>query len=210
MTTPQPPNDCPPLHRRDLDPDPFRQFAAWFQAAAETKPVEPNAMTLATAGPSGRPSARTVLLKEHDARGFVFFTSYEGRKGQELAVNPQADLLFYWDQLARQVRIGGRVEKVSRAESEAYWRTRPRASQLGAWASHQSEPIADRETLEARYRAEEERYAGRDVPLPPAWGGYRLVPDRFEFWQGRAHRLHDRFRYTLRSGGQWLIERLCP
>lgn len=198
------------LSRRDLAPDPFEQFRRWFAEAEEVEPPEPNAMTLATATRDGRPSARMVLLKGVDERGFVFYTNYESRKGRELAENPWAALVFWWPHMARQVRVEGRVEKVSEAESDAYFRTRPRGSQIGAWASRQSTVIASRAELEARYRQYEAEFEGREVPRPPYWGGYRLVPEVFEFWQGRLNRLHDRFRYRKQPDGSWVIERLAP
>ncbi|MDQ7028382.1 MAG: pyridoxamine 5'-phosphate oxidase [Ardenticatenia bacterium] len=198
------------LYRRDLAANPFEQFRRWFAEAQVAELPEPNAMTLSTASRDGRPSGRMVLLKEVDERGFVFYTNYESRKGHELAKNPWAALTFWWPHMARQVRVEGRVEKVSPAESDAYFRTRPRGSQIGAWASPQSAVLSSRAELEARYRDFEARFAKRDVPRPPHWGGYRLIPDAFEFWQGRLNRLHDRFRYRRGSGGTWVIERLAP
>jgi pyridoxamine 5'-phosphate oxidase len=196
------------LEAHDLDPDPFAQFAAWFQEAVARGVPEPNAMTLATAARDGTPSARVVLLKGFDERGFTFYSNYESRKGRELAENPRAAIVCYWPGLERQVRIGGTVERVSREESEAYFRSRPLGSRLGAWASRQSAPIAGREVLEERLREVEEEFRDGEVPLPPFWGGYRLAPANFEFWQGRPSRLHDRFRYTRDDGGEWTIERL--
>ncbi len=198
------------LFRHDLAADPFEQFRLWFAEAEATEPPEPNAMTLATASRDGRPSARMVLLKGVDERGFVFYTNYESRKGHELAENPWGALTFWWPHMARQVRVEGYVEKVSPAESDAYFRTRPRGSQIGAWASPQSAVLPSRAELETRYREYEARFAGRDVPRPPHWGGYRLVPHTFEFWQGRLNRLHDRFRYRRDESGAWIIERLAP
>lgn len=193
-----------------LDPNPFVQFRRWFADAVEAKLKDPNAMTLATATPDGAPAARVVLLKDIDDRGLVFFTNYESRKGIELAANPRAALCFFWAPLERQVRVEGRVEKVTREESEAYFRTRPRGSQLGAWASRQSAAIAGREPLEARMAELERQYPdGAEVPCPPWWGGYRVVPDAFEFWIGRPSRLHDRFRYSP-AGGGWAVARLAP
>jgi pyridoxamine 5'-phosphate oxidase len=199
----------PGLRIDDLDPDPTAQFHRWLRAAEGAGVALPEAMTLATASSSGRPSVRTVLLKGADADGFVFYTNYESRKGRELAENPHAAVVFYWHALGRQVRVEGTVTKLSEAESEAYFRTRPLGSRLGAWASPQSEVIADREPLEKRVGELEAEYAGGEVPLPPFWGGYRLQATTVEFWQHRADRLHDRFRYR-RAGHAWTIERLAP
>jgi pyridoxamine 5'-phosphate oxidase len=189
-------------HTLSLDPDPLRQFQAWFEEGGS------DAVTLATATPDGAPSARTVLLKGADERGFVFHTNYESRKGRELAANPRGALLFYWAEPGRQVRVEGRVEQVARNESEAYFRTRPRGGQLAAWASAQSEPIESREALERRFAETQAEYPG-EVPLPPHWGGFRLVPEVYEFWEHRENRLHDRFRYRA-EGGEWVIDRLSP
>jgi len=197
------------LSEGELDPDPIRQFHRWFEAATLSAIPEPNAMVLATASPAGRPSARIVLLRGYDERGFVFFTNYESRKGRELEANPHAALVFHWHDLERQVRVEGPVVRSAVEESDAYFQSRPAGSRLGAWASHQSEVIADREILEARIRALELEYADRPIPRPEHWGGYRVVPTVIEFWQGRPSRLHDRLRYT-RSEGGWLIERLSP
>jgi pyridoxamine 5'-phosphate oxidase len=198
------------LRRNDLDPDPIKQFANWFTAAIEAGIRDVNAMSLATAGPDARPSVRIVLLKGFDQDGFVFFTNYESQKGKQLEANPYAALGFYWIELDRQIRIGGKVEKTSRRESLTYFRSRPPGSQLSAWASRQSEVIDARRVLDARMAEMTERFAGKPVPLPPHWGGYRLKPDGIEFWQGRPNRLHDRFRYTRQPDGNWLIERLAP
>jgi pyridoxamine 5'-phosphate oxidase len=200
----------PGLHRRDLDPDPIKQFANWFTAAIEAQIRDVNAMSLATASAAGRPSVRIVLLKGFDHDGFVFFTNYESEKGRQLEANPYAALAFYWVEVDRQIRISGKTTKTSREESERYFHSRPLGSQLGAWASRQSEAVDARRILEARMAQISERFAGKPVPLPPHWGGFRLQPDQIEFWQGRANRLHDRFRYTLQDEGGWLLERLSP
>lgn len=193
----------------NLNADPFLQFNHWFQEAQNAQVLEANAMTLATASSQGRPSCRTVLLKGIDSKGLLFFTNYDSRKGIELASNPFACVTFYWSELERQVIIDGRVEKISREESQAYFNLRPRGSQLSAWASHQDQVISSREDLEESYHRYENMYAGEAIPLPPYWGGYRLLPDRFEFWQGRVNRLHDRFRYLLKND-VWHIDRLAP
>ena len=198
------------LHEHEVDPDPIRQFAHWFEQARRTTSGEVNAMTLATATPDGIPSARIVLLKDVDERGFVFYSNYESRKGRELAANPNAALVFYWPELERQVRISGTVERVTRDESARYFHSRPFGSRIGALASRQSEPLPDRDELEERVHRLTLEYRGREVPLPPAWGGYRLVPAALEFWQGRPGRLHDRLRYTRAADGTWTIERLSP
>ena len=198
------------LARDSIDTDPFRQFEHWFQEALKAEVLEPNAMTLATVDAQGHPSARIVLLKRVDSNGFVFFTNYQSSKGQQLAANPQAALVFFWKELERQVRIEGRVEKISRAESERYFQSRPRGSQIGAAASNQSQVVANRTVLETRFQDLEARYAEQDIPTPAHWGGYRLTPDLLEFWQGRRNRLHDRLRYRLLDSGDWSIERLEP
>lgn len=197
------------LNESDMRDNPVEQFADWLNEAIDAQIVEPNAMTLATATADGRPSARTVLLKGFDERGFVFYTNYESQKGRELARNPQAALVFYWAGLARQVRVSGRVERMSRQESEAYFRTRPPGSRLSAVASPQSQVIPSRELLERRVVELEATYPDGDVPLPDFWGGYRVRPEVVEFWQGRPNRLHDRLRYRL-DGGLWRLERLAP
>ena len=197
------------LDERDVAPDPLVQFQQWFDDARRAELPEPNAMTLATATADGVPSARVVLLKAADQRGFTFFTDYRSQKGRELEANSRAALVFYWGELERQVRIAGTVSRLPREESEAYFRTRPRESRLGAWSSHQSAPLPDRDTLEARFREVSARYPGDEVPTPPYWGGYILRPDTLEFWQGREGRLHDRVRYRREAGG-WRIERLSP
>jgi pyridoxamine 5'-phosphate oxidase len=190
--------------------DPFEQFRGWYdEARAETTIVEPNAMTLATVGADGRPSARIVLLRGFDERGFAFFTNYESRKGHELGVHPDAALLFYWANLERQVRIEGLVARLDAGESDAYFAQRPRGHRVGAWASPQSRPVADRAALDAAVHAVEERFEGREVERPPFWGGFRVAPVRFEFWQGRRNRIHDRIVYE-REPGAWRILRLGP
>jgi pyridoxamine 5'-phosphate oxidase len=202
-------HDDHPLSADELDADPVAQFQRWFEEATETGIALPHAMALATADAEGRPSVRHVLLRGIDRRGFVFYTNRESRKGRELAANPQAALVFFWTSLDRQVSARGPVEPVSDEESDAYFASRPRDAQIGAWASHQSEPLDSREALDARVREAEAHHAGAEVPRPPYWGGYRVVPDEFEFWQGRRHRLHDRFVYR-RDGEGWTIRRLSP
>jgi pyridoxamine 5'-phosphate oxidase len=186
------------------------QFAAWFADAAAYGLPEPNAMVVATASADGRPSARTVLLKEYDERGFTFFTNYESRKGSELAANPYAGLVFPWFPMQRQVIVAGAVERVSRAETEEYFASRPRGSQLGAWASPQSRVLADRAAVEAGLAAAAERFGDGPVPAPPHWGGLRVMPETVEFWQGRSNRLHDRLRFRRTEEGSWVVERLAP
>jgi len=196
------------LDEGDVDPDPFMQFGKWMEEAILAKALEPTAMTLSTLDARGRPSGRIVLLKGADPRGFVFFTNYESRKGRDLDAHPVAGLTFLWKELERQVRIEGRVEKVSAAESDAYYATRPLGSRVGAWASPQSQAIAGRQWLEKRWEELGRQYGG-EPPRPPHWGGYRVLPDHFEFWQGRASRLHDRIVYD-RTGDAWTISRLAP
>jgi pyridoxamine 5'-phosphate oxidase len=197
------------LNEKDLARDPYRQFEKWFQEAQAAKLIEPNAMTLCTTTRDGRPSGRTMLLKGVDGRGFVFFSNYEGRKSRELHDNPKAALVFPWLALERQVIVEGTVTKVPREESEAYFHSRPRLNQLAAWVSQQSAIISGRSVLEDSMKMLEQKYAGREVPLPPHWGGWRLAPETVEFWQGRRSRLHDRLRYR-REKDAWLIERLAP
>ena len=192
-----------------LDPDPTEQFRTWLDEAIHAQLLEPNAMTLATVDESGQPSARVVLLKGLDERGFVFYSNYESRKAQEIAGNAKVALVFNWLGLERQVRVQGEVSKVSREESLAYFKSRPHTSQLGAWASHQSQVIEGREVLEERLAELQNEYNEGEVPLPPFWGGYRVNPHAVEFWQGRPSRLHDRFLYSLEGDG-WRIERLAP
>jgi pyridoxamine 5'-phosphate oxidase len=198
------------LDAGDVDRNPFRQFEAWFAQALDAQLPEPNTMTLATVDSRGRPSARIVLIKGVDERGFVFFTNYDSRKGREIADNPHASLLFYWIELERQVRIEGTVVKASAAESDQYYESRPLGSRIGAWASEQSQVIESRAVLEAREKEISAKY-GEHPPRPPHWGGYRLIPDAIEFWQGRPSRLHDRLLYTRAvEGGDWQIARLSP
>jgi pyridoxamine 5'-phosphate oxidase len=197
------------LSEEELNPDPIRQFGLWMEQAVASGVAEPNAMTLATATPEGRPSARMVLLKEFDERGFVFYTNYSSVKAEQLAANPFAALVFYWSELERQVRIEGEVTKVAKEESAAYFRVRPRASQIGAHASPQSARIANRSWLEDRFRQLSDAFEGSEVPLPEDWGGYRVRPEVVEFWQGRPSRLHDRLAYR-RTENRWRIDRLSP
>jgi pyridoxamine 5'-phosphate oxidase len=221
------------LRRRDLAVDPITQFKLWFDQATGVRrsgrvrrfciqlhkflftpgaspSPEVNAAILATANKNGMPSARVVLLKGVDQRGFIFFTNYESRKGRDLVDNPNAALAFYWPDQERQVCITGEATRISREESEAYFETRPRDSRLGAWASHQSEPVESRSDLERRWQEYEAKFPSGEIPMPPYWGGYVLVPVRIEFWQGRPRRLHDRFVYGKRADGKWDIDRLCP
>jgi pyridoxamine 5'-phosphate oxidase len=198
------------LNEAELHPDPIEQFRRWFAEALEAAVQEPNAMTLATATPDGRPSARVVLLKGVDDRGLLFYTSYDSRKGRELEANPHAALVFFWPELERQVRVTGIVRKLPPDESYAYFRTRPVGSRLAAWASRQSEPIPDRAALETQLAEVRERFPGEEIPLPPHWGGYVVEPESIEFWQGRPSRLHDRLRYDRRPDGGWAITRLSP
>ena len=198
------------LLETDLAADWTGQFAAWFTAATEFGLPEPNAMIVATADASGRPSARTVLLKEYDERGFVFFTNYESRKGRELAGNPYASLVFPWFVMHRQVIVAGPVERVTRYETEEYFASRPRGSQLGAWASAQSSVLSGRAAVEAGLTAAVDRFGDGPVPAPPHWGGLRVLPETVEFWQGRSNRLHDRLRFRRTSDGPWVVERLAP
>ena len=193
----------------DVAPDPIAQFIQWFDEARRAELLEPNAMTLATSTPDGTPSARIVLLKEVDDRGFVFYTDYRSRKGEELAANPRAALVFLWKELERQVRVTGSVERVSREESETYYRSRPLGSRIGAWASHQSAVIPGRDWLVDEVSKVQAAHPDEDIPLPPHWGGFRVAPDEVEFWQGRSSRLHDRIRYR-RTSSNWQRERLSP
>ena len=198
------------LDRGELAAAPLAQFEAWFQQARAAALPEPNAMTLGTVDAAGRPATRIVLLKAVDTRGFSFFTNYESRKGRELAANPRAALTLFWAELERQVHVRGSVSKLSRDESAAYFKQRPRGSRLGAWASEQSQVIASRAVLEEKLQQLEKKFPDENIPVPPHWGGYVLAPEELEFWQGRPNRLHDRFRYAKQSDGMWLIERLSP
>ncbi len=211
-TAPTPRRDSalPALRKAEMLRDPFAQFRAWLDEEVRIGLRLPAAMIAATATKDGRPSVRTVLLNGFDERGFVFYTNYESRKAQELAENSMGAVLFYWAETGRQVRAEGPVVKTSAEESDAYFRGRPRDSQLSAWASRQSEAIEGREVLEARVTELTDRFQGQDVPRPPFWGGYRLIPETFEFWQSRPNRLHDRMRYRRLADGQWRIERLSP
>ena len=198
------------LNKKDAHPNPFEQFTLWFDQAVAAKLPEPNAMTLATATPDGKPSARMVLLKGYDERGFVFYTNYKSRKGQQLLANPWGAIAFWWTQLERQVRIEGQIEQVSAEESDAYFHSRPQDSQLGAWASEQSQVIDSREVLEQRLQQLKKEYETKTIPRPPYWGGFRLIPVAIEFWQGRPSRLHDRLLYQRTEEGSWMIQRLSP
>ncbi|MEH2012992.1 pyridoxamine 5'-phosphate oxidase [Nostoc sp.] len=198
------------LSELEVDLNPFIQFQKWFDQALAGQLPEPNAMTIATATPDGKPSARMVLLKDFDQRGFVLFTNYNSHKGQELAENPQAALVFWWAELERQVRISGYVEKVSETESDQYFDSRPVNSRLGAWVSNQSEAIESREVLERRLQELKSKYENQEIPRPPHWGGLRVIPTEIEFWQGRPSRLHDRLLYSRLDNGTWNIKRLSP
>ena len=198
------------LSETDADRNPFKQFQVWFDQALAAQLPEPNAMTVATVTKSGKPRARVVLLKNFDERGFVFYTNYHSHKGQELADNPQAAIAFWWAELERQVRIEGRVLKVSDRESDEYFHSRPFNSRLGAWASEQSQVIESREVLEQSLQDLKTKYENQDIPRPPHWGGFRVIPTAIEFWQGRPSRLHDRLLYSLLDDGSWQIERLSP
>ncbi len=197
------------LRKDEMLENPIAQFDAWMQEAIEAQLSQPNACTLATATKDGRPSARIILLKNTSADGFVFYTNYDGRKGKELQENPFAALVFLWPSLSRQVRVNGRVDKVDGATSDAYFKSRPRGSKLGAWASPQSEVVVDRDVLESSLRKYETKFSDQEIPRPPHWGGFCLIPDSVEFWQGRPSRLHDRLQYK-RNESVWTIERLAP
>ena len=198
-----------PLLEQDLRSDPIVQLKAWVRSAEDAGMKEPEAMIIASATPDGKPSARVVLLKSLDERGLVFYTNYESRKGKELKKNPSVAAVFYWDILLRQVRVEGEVSILAQEESASYFRTRPLESRIGAWASKQSTVVPNRESLDEAFERKKKEFEGREVPLPPFWGGFLLVPRVFEFWQGRENRLHDRIRYS-RSGSTWVIERLAP
>ena len=198
------------LDREDLDDDPILQFEDWFRYACETVPMDPNAVVVSTVDERNRPSSRTVLLKSFDENGFVFYTNYESRKAQQIENNPWVSLLFFWSEAARQVKIRGKAEKIPTAESLKYFLSRPRGSQIGAWVSAQSSIISSRSLLESKFQEIKKKFKDKEVPLPSFWGGYRVVPDQIEFWQGRENRLHDRFLYTRQPGGRWEIERLAP
>lgn len=198
------------LEEPGADGDPIKQFEKWYAEARVAGLDEPGAAALATVSSEGQPSARMVIVREASSRGFVFYTNYRSQKGRELAANPRASLVFYWPELGRQVRVTGQTAKISRGETEEYFRTRPRGAQLSAWASWQSSVIPDRSVLERRIQKLESRYAGADIPAPPGWGGYRLRPETMEFWQGRENRLHDRLRYSRKANGRWMVERLAP
>ena len=198
------------LDLADLDANPFAQFDNWMREAIETQVIEPNAMTLATADAAGRPAVRTVLLKGFDERGFVFYSNYESAKARDLAANPKVALLFPWLALERQVSAMGIAQKITATESLKYFLSRPRESQIGAWASRQSEVISTRALLESKFAEMKARFVNGEIPLPDQWGGYRVTPQSFEFWQGRPNRLHDRFKYTMQSDGSWTIARLMP
>jgi pyridoxamine 5'-phosphate oxidase len=198
------------VRRKDLHRDPFEQFELWFQQACDANLLEPNAMSLATASAKAEPSIRIVLLKYFDREGFVFFTNYESRKARQIAENPQVALLFFWSALERQVQILGTAKRIPTADSLKYFATRPRGSQIGAWCSQQSSAISSRKMLEMKFEEMKRKFFNREVPLPSFWGGYRVFPHSFEFWQGRTNRLHDRFLYSRQENNSWEIQRLSP
>ena len=197
------------LSEKDVDKDPVKQFEKWFKEAVDAKVNEPNAMTLATVDTHHKPSSRIVLLRNFSDRGFVFYTNYSSKKGKDIEQNPFSCLNFFWPELERQVRVEGKLVKQTDAESDSYFNSRPRTSQLGAWVSQQSEVLKSREDLDKSYSVLEKKYEGKEIPRPPFWGGYNLIPDSIEFWQGRPSRLHDRIRYAL-DQNKWKIERLFP
>lgn len=199
-----------PLKKNEVNKDPISQFSTWFDEAVDAVKDDPNAMLLSTVNREGRPSSRTVLLKGFDEKGFIFYTNYNSRKAEHIEENSAVSLTFYWPGLMRQIHIEGKAEKVSAEKSDAYFNTRPSSSRLSAWASHQSEKVADREQLEKQLKETERKFAGKEIPRPPHWGGYCVKPDRIEFWQGRLNRLHDRICYRLQENGEWDIERLSP
>jgi len=198
------------LDREDLADDPVIQFEEWFRYACETVPMDPNAVSLSTVDSQNKPSSRTVLLKYFDENGFVFFTNFESKKAEHIVANANVALLFFWSDAARQVKIQGTAEKIPASETLKYFVSRPRGSQIGAWVSAQSSVISSRSLLEAKFQEIKRKFKNKDVPLPSFWGGYRVVPEEIEFWQGRRNRLHDRFQYTRRQDGGWDIERLAP
>ena len=198
------------LDREDLNEDPIVQFEDWFRYACETVPMDPNAVSIATVDEDNRPSSRTVLLKYFDEKGFVFFTNFESKKAEHIENNPSVAMLFFWSDAARQVKIRGKAERIPTSETLKYFVSRPRGSQIGAWVSSQSSVISSRSLLENKFQELKTKFRNKDVPLPSFWGGYRVVPDQIEFWQGRRNRLHDRFQYTLSDDGHWSIERLAP
>lgn len=197
------------LSKKDLNPDPFKQFRNWITDAEKAKIPEPYAFTLSTANGNASPSSRTVLLKGYDSVGLLFFTNYESRKGKEIEENPRVSALFYWSQLERQLLVEGKCQKLSQDLSSEYFKKRPRKAQITAWSSKQDQPIASRDALEEQYQMVELKFRGKEIPLPPYWGGYLIIPERFEFWTGRANRLHDRFEYK-KENDQWVINRLSP
>lgn len=198
------------LDRENLNDDPIVQFGDWFRYACETVPTDPNAVSISTVNRQGQPSSRTVLLKYFDEKGFVFFTNFDSRKAHDIETNPNVALLFFWSEAARQVRVSGKAERIPTSETLKYFITRPRGSQIGAWVSAQSSVISSRSLLEAEFEKLKSKFRNKKVPLPSFWGGYRVVPDEIEFWQGRHNRLHDRFQYAKQDDGGWKIERLAP